>query len=136
MKSLTQFLSENKTQQALIVVKPGFTEYTPEILKMYQSGGWEICRMRTTRLDMGLAKVLYAPHKKEDFFEPLCKYMCSGLCTAIVLTRKGPVEPYYLEDVSAIKDKIRKKWGESEMRNVLHSTDSLERLPIEIGVFF
>ena len=40
-----------------------------------------------------------------------------------------------LKEIAEIKDEIRKKWSESEMRNVIHSTDDPGRLKTEIGIF-
>lgn len=136
MKPLFDFLSSAIGYDGLIVIKPGFEQYQEAIISKFQDAGWRIKRMRTTRLVLEQAHKLYEPHKNEDFYDDLCKYMCSGPCTAIVLTKVYndlPGDP--LKEIAKIKDEIRKEWSESEMRNVIHSTDDPSRLKTEIGVF-
>ena len=137
MKPLFDFLSSAIGYDGLIVIKPGFEQYQEAIISKFQDAGWRIKRMRTTRLVLEQAHKLYEPHKNEDFYDDLCKYMCSGPCTAIVLTKVyNDVSGDPLKEIAEIKDEIRKKWSESEMRNVLHSTDDPGRLKTEIGIFF
>lgn len=137
MKPLFDFLSNAIGYDGLIVIKPGFEQYQEAIISKFQDAGWRIKRMRTTRLVLEQAHKLYEPHKNEDFYDDLCKYMCSGPCTAIVLTKVyNDVSGDPLKEIAEIKDEIRKEWSESEMRNVIHSTDDPGRLKTEIGVFF
>ena len=137
MKPLFDFLSSAIGYDGLIVIKPGFEQYQESIISKFQDAGWRIKQMRTTRLVLEQAHKLYEPHKNEDFYEDLCKYMCSGPCTAIVLTKVyNDLSGDPLKEIAEIKDEIRKKWSESEMRNVLHSTDDPGRLKTEIGIFF
>lgn len=137
MKPLFDFLSSAIGYDGLIVIKPGFEQYQEAIISKFQDAGWRIKRMRTTRLVLEQAHKLYEPHKNEDFYDDLCKYMCSGPCTAIVLTKVyNDLSGDPLKEIAEIKDEIRKEWSESEMRNVLHSTDDPSRLKTEIGIFF
>lgn len=123
-------------QYAFLVVKPGSLDHTSEIINIYRSVGWQVERIRTTRLLESQARKLYDVHKDEDFFEDLVKYMSSDRSTAILLKRHGDNSENYLKEVAAIKDDIRKRWGESDMRNVLHSTDDPKRLKAEAGIYF
>lgn len=137
MKPLFDFLSSTIGYDGLIVIKPGFEQYQEAIISKFQDAGWRIKRMRTTRLVLEQAHKLYEPHKDKDFYEDLCKYMCSGPCTAIVLTKVyNDLSGDPLKEIAEIKDEIRKKWSESEMRNVIHSTDDPGRLKAEIEIFF
>ena len=137
MKPLFDFLSSAIGYDGLIVIKPGFEQYQESIISKFQDAGWRIKRLRTTRLVLEQAHKLYEPHKNEDFYDDLCKYMCSGPCTAIVLTKVyNDLKGDPLKEIAEIKDEIRKKWSESEMRNVIHSTDDPGRLKTEIGIFF
>lgn len=138
MKTLFEFLINlEDCVHALIVIKPGFLQYEEEILNIFKDAGWRIDQMRTTQLTLEQAHTLYEPHKEEDFYEDLCKYMSSGSCTAVYLCKnKSESDKDPLKEVAKIKDEIRDKWSESEMRNVIHSTDDPNRLPIEAGIFF
>lgn len=123
---------------AFIVIKPGFDEYSKQIIEMFEEEGWRMVKIRTKKLLLQEAHRLYAVHKKESFYEDLCKYMSSAPSTAILWTREadGRSDNYWLKQVSKLKDTIRERWSESDMRNVMHSSDSVESLKNESQVFF
>lgn len=140
MKTLFETLSISNVDDGraniFVIVKPGFLKYTQDVIKEFEKNGWNVERIKTKRLLMSEAKKLYEPHKKEDFFDDLCKYMSSDLTTAILFSKDIPMSKKVFTETGKIKDSIRKKYGESEMRNVLHSSDSLERLQVERGIYF
>lgn len=142
MKSLSEYVVSKLGQfnpnesHGFILVKPGEEAHTQEIIQMYEEDGWSLAKIRTKVLLQEEAERLYEPHKNEDFFQPLVQYMISGPCTGIVLTRNGEASEKDFKDIAKIKDVVREKWGESEMRNVLHSSDSEERFKEEAGIFF
>lgn len=140
MKTLFETLSISNADDGraniFVIVKPGFLKYTQDIIKEFEKNGWNVEKIKTKRLLMSEAKKLYEPHKKEDFFDDLCKYMSSDLTTAILFLKDIPMSKKVFTETGKIKDSIRKKYGESEMRNVLHSSDSLERLQVERGIYF
>lgn len=119
-----------------ILIKPGEEKYSQAIIRMFEDRGWSVAKVRTKTLLEKEAKALYAPHKDKDFFKPLVQYMISGPCTGIVLTRKGEASKKDFKDIAEVKDLVRERWGESDMRNVLHSSDSEERFKEEAGIFF
>jgi nucleoside diphosphate kinase len=79
------------------------------------------------------AKSLYLVHKDEDFYEDLCKYMSSDLSTALILYKKSD---NIFKDFEKLKDKIREEYGESDMRNVIHSSDSYKSFTHESQIYF
>ena len=82
---------------------------------------------------MSEAKELYKVHAQEDFYEDLCKYMSSGLSTAMILYKKSD---NVFKDFEKLKDKIREEYGESDMRNVIHSSDSYKNFTHESQIYF
>ena len=54
----------------------------------------------------------------------------------MIFTKDKPMSSKMFDETNKIKYIIRKKFGESEMRNAIHSSDSLERLQIERGIYF
>ena len=140
MKTLFETLStsnvDDSMQNIFVIVKPGFLNHSQDIIKDFERSGWVVNRLRTKRLLLDEAHRLYDIHKKEDWFKDLCTYMSSGSCIAILFTKNKPMSDQMFKEVGKIKDEIRKKWGENEMRNVIHSSDSLERLQIERSLFF
>lgn len=134
MKELGIYNKEN--QRIFTVIKPGFLHRAKNIIEIFQKSGWEVSKLRTKQLLRKEANKLYAVHKKESFYNDLCKYMSSGPSLAIIFTRDKPNNNKIYKEVSEIKDSIRKKWGESDMRNVLHSSDSYEHMLKEMSIYF
>ena len=140
MKTLKDILNlglfNDKDQYIFTVVKPGALQYTQKIIERFEEDGWRVSKMKTKQLLLKEAQLLYKVHKKQDFYEGLCEYMSSGLSTAIIFVKDEPTSKSVFKEVEEIKKEIREKYGESEMRNVLHSSDSLEHMKTEMGVYF
>lgn len=135
MKHLTEFLTESlATSQVFIVVKPGSLQHTQAVIELFAENGWTVSRTTTKQLLLKEAKQLYAVHKKESFYKDLCEYMASGPCRAFIIEKPNVLDPF--GEVKKIKDEIREKYGESDMRNVLHSSDSKENMEKEASLFF
>lgn len=139
MKKLADYLNSinNKDPMSknhvLVVVKPGFQELIPTITDKFVKAGYKIVKMTTKRLQLEEAKQLYKIHKKEDFYKSLCEYMSSGTTTAFILYKN--VNKIF-DDFVKLKDEIREEYGQSEMRNVLHSSDSYKNFTHEASVYF
>lgn len=140
MKTIQKIIAEEKNNHsAFIIIKPGFLNLSEKILKIFKEQGWEIKKIRTTKLTLAQARELYRPHKKEEWYKPLCDYMSNGLSTGVILQKKfeeGVSKQKAFNEVAEIKDEIRKQWAESDMRNVLHSSDNYDRFIIESGIYF
>lgn len=142
MQNFSKFICENlngcEDCKVFVVVKPGFLNKSQAIIKRFKNDGWEVDRMVTKQLLLSEAKKLYKIHKEQDFYKDLCKYMSSSCCMAMIL--KNTCSNIHNEDpfknVAKIKDEIRKEYGESDMRNVLHSSDSEEAMTNEYPIFF
>ena len=140
MKTLFESLGSSNIDDSkcniFVIVKPGFFKDIPLIINKFGKKGWIIDRMKTKQLLPQEAERLYDIHKKEKWFDELCEYMSSEPTTAILFVKNSPMSDKMFEETGKIKDDIRKEFGESEMRNVIHSSDSLERLQIERGIYF
>lgn len=138
MKELKQYLSSNisdpmRKGHVLVVIKPGFENMLGKLCGIFKENGYTIVKTKTTRLTLEQAKELYKVHAKEDFYSNLCDYMCSGLTTAFILKKKSD---NIFDEFAKLKDKIREDFGESDMRNVIHSSDSYKAFTHEAGVYF
>ena len=123
--------------EAFIVIKPGFLNLSEEILKIFTDEGFIIEKTRPKVLTETEAKQLYAVHKEEDFFDALVKYMISGESIGVLFTpEKKMREKTLFNKIDKLKDEIRKKWGESDMRNVMHSSDNLQNMKNESSIYF
>ena len=127
---------EDSTYNIFVIVKPGFEKIIPEVVNVFNRHGWYVYKTRPKQLLLSEAKKLYDIHKKEDWYKELCEYMASGLSTAFIFKKNKPMSPKMFDETNKIKDEIRNKWGESEMRNVIHSSDSMDRMMYERGIYF
>lgn len=138
MKKLSTYLSSNisdpmRKNHVLVVIKPGFESMLGKLCKIFKDNKYDIVKTKSTRLSLDQAKELYMVHKKEKFYDDLCKYMSSGITTAFILKKKSD---NIFDEFAKLKDKIRTEYSESDMRNVIHSSDSYKAFTHEAGVYF
>ena len=136
MKDLKEFLLESTEhdKKIFVVIKPGFLDKAQEILDIYKDEGWTLKFSTIKQLLLSEARELYKVHKKQDFYKDLCDYMSSGITRAMIFTKETNKDEF--KEASRIKDEIREKWGESDMKNVVHSSDSKENMEHEAGIYF
>ena len=138
MKDLKKYLGSNmndplRKNHVLVVIKPGFESLLGKLLSIFKENNYTLVKSKTTRLSLDQAKRLYITHKKEDFYSNLCNYMCSGPTTAMILKKKSE---NIFDEFAKLKDKIREEYGESDMRNVIHSSDSYKAFTHESQIYF
>ena len=115
-------------KEEIIVETFGF-----EFIDLLKNKGWQIIQQKQTKLSLDQAKELYKMHKDEDFYNDLCEYMSSGECICCSCY-KDCKDPF--KEMKTIKDSVRNKWGKSEMKNAMHSSDSLENVNRETKIVF
>lgn len=130
MKTLKYFLSMD---DIFIIIKPGFLNISDKIIEKFIQNGYIVKQSKSKKLLLSEAKELYSIHKDEDFYEPLCNYMSSDITTAFILSSHSN---NIFEKTSKIKDELREEYGESDMRNVIHSSDSKEHMIDEMKIYF
>jgi nucleoside-diphosphate kinase len=135
MISLLEAITTNY-KRVFVIIKPGFIDKTKEILNIFKKYGWELDLTTIKQLQLSEAKALYAVHKNEDFYKDLCNYMSSGPSRAMILKKPGVLTQKTFDAIATIKNIIRDKWGESDMKNVLHSSDSYESMQNEYVIYF
>lgn len=135
MKSLTQFILESKNLElnGFCILKPEFLDHEEDFLALLKNNGWKIVQKKKLLLTKEQSSNLYSPHKDKDFYKDLCDYMSSGECLCCSC-HKDCEDP--IEDMKKLKDKVRKNWGKDEMKNGMHSSDSLENVNRESKIVF
>jgi len=134
MKKLVQFITEALEEaNAFCMLKPGFLEHESEFEKILKENGWKIVDKVKKKLTDDEAKELYISHKDEDYYEDLWKYTASD---DIIAYRcyKDCDDP--IKDMDELKDEIREKWGKSQMKNAMHSSDSEKNVERESKILF
>ena len=135
MKCLKDYITEGlNNQKIFVVIKPGFLDKAQDILNIYKDEGWKLVSTRVKQLTLKEAKELYKVHKKESFYKELCEYMCSDITRGLIFTKQTNKDEF--EEATKIKNMIREKYGESDMRNVVHSSDSIENMKHEASIYF
>jgi nucleoside-diphosphate kinase len=136
MKHLQNYIGESLSinKRVFVVLKPGSLDLGQAVIERFEKDGWKIERTITKKLLLSEARRLYEVHKKEDFYKDLCEYMTSGPSRAFIFYNPNSEKPF--KEVKAIKEEIRNKYGESDMRNVLHSSDSIKNMNKEMAVYF
>lgn len=136
MKTIYEHVQSIPIQKIFVIIKPGFLQHSQSIIERFKEVGWRVEKTKVKRLLLSEAKSLYKVHKEEDFYKPLCEYMSSDITRAIIFSKPGNQSKSTFDKVSKLKDEIRKEYSESDMRNVLHSSDSQEAMDYEMGIYF
>lgn len=134
MKHLTQYIKEALGEvNGFCILKPEFLDHSEDFCTMLTNNGWQIVQKIVRTLTLEEAKELYKDKSKEDYYNDLCKYMSSGDCLCCMCYKdcKDPIA-----DMKKIKDKVRKVWGKDDMKNAMHSSDSLENVNREYKLIF
>ena len=129
MKTLYDIL-EVMDKLEFVIIKPEFLKYQQEVEDILLSNGFSINKKLKKTLSLDEAMNLYKMHENEDFYEDLCKYMSSGDSIGYILNNRKN------KDLSKLKDQIREKYGRSDMKNVMHSSDSQENVTRESKIYF
>ena len=135
MKSLLTYIKENKDiyNNSFVILKPEFLSHKNEWIEMLQNNECDILDKKQLTLSKDQAAELYSMHKGKDFYDDLCKYMSSGecLCCKCYKECNNPIE-----EMDKLKDQIRNKWNKDDMKNVMHSSDSLQNVKRESKIIF
>ena len=132
MKSLVQYIKESQLEMnGFVILKPEFLEWEDPWLDLLKNKGWQIIQKKKCQLSNDQCKELYKMHKGKPFYDDLCKYMSSDKCICCSCYKKcdNPIK-----EMKDIKDIVREKWGIDDMKNAMHSSDSLENVNRENNI--
>jgi nucleoside-diphosphate kinase len=130
-------------EQTLAIIKPDAVSkgLTGTIIAHLEQNGLRIVAMKMVRLTREEAEGFYAVHRERPFFASLTKFMSEGPVIAMVLEAEDAIRR--LREVMGATDPaqaaggaIRKLYGTSIERNVIHGSDAPETARFEIGYIF
>lgn len=136
MKSLTKFYEDmvlNPEPNEFCMLKPGFTQYEDEFLGILKTNGWKVMKSNTRRFSKDEIENLYSIHKDKPFYNKLCDYMITDDCACYSCYKKCK-DP--IGDMKVLKKKVREQWGEDDMRNAMHCSDTKDAVRREIKIAF
>ena len=121
------------------ILKPGFVnEYEKQFCDLLQKSGWNIINKKRTVLTPDQASTLYVNLEEKPFYADLCDYMSSDDCLCVScykdINKCKDNDP--ICDMKELKDTVRDQWGEDEMKNAMHSSDSLDNVVRETTLCF
>ncbi len=130
-------------ERTLVLIKPDGMEkhIVGQITDRFERAGLTIVALKMLKLTRPLLEEWYAHHKDKPFFDDLCIQMMATPVVAMVLEGEeaiakvfdicGPTDPS-----EAAPGTIRRDFGESKPKNVVHRSDSAEAAAKEIGLLF
>jgi nucleoside-diphosphate kinase len=131
------------SERTVVLIKPdGMQKHVVgQIIDRFERAGLALVALKMTRLTEDILKVWYAHHADKPFFPQLIADMMSSPVVAVVLEGEGAIQKVF--DICGVTDPaqaapgtIRKDFGESKPKNVVHRSDSPEAAAKEIGLLF
>lgn len=112
-----------------------------EIISRFEKRGFKIVDIKMTSLDKERAERLYAEHKGKPFFDELVRYITSGPVVAMILEAPSAVQVVRTmigstDPKDASPGTIRGDMALSKSENVIHASDSPEKVKYESSVVF
>ena len=130
-------------ERTVVLVKPdGMQKHViGAIVDRFEKAGLVITGLKMTRLTEAILRVWYAHHADKPFFPELVSQMMSTPIVAIIVSGEGAIQKVFdicgpTDPAVAPVGTIRKDFGESKPKNVVHRSDSAEAAEKEIGLLF
>lgn len=132
-----------ETDYTFAMIKPcAFNAgHTGAILQQIADAGFSIAAMKTHHLSEHEASEFYREHNGQSFFDPLVKFMISGMIVVMILRRTDAVKEFRkligtTDPAMAESGTIRQKFGISMRENAVHGSDCRESAVREASFFF
>ncbi len=111
------------------------------IISKIENAGLILRGMKVLRLTREKAEQFYAIHEDKPFFKPLVEFMSSGPIVVMVIGGHGSIERWRevmgaTDPAKAKYNTIRREFGTSIEKNVVHGSDSPETAQTEVAFFF
>lgn len=130
-------------ERTLAIIKPHAVSegFTGKIIDEIIQKKFDILAIKKIQLKKQEAENFYQIHKEKFFYNDLIKFMTSGPCVVLVLSKENAVK--YFRDLIGNTDpekakfnSIRHKFGLNNRENAIHGSDSLENSKKEVAFFF
>ena len=128
-------------EKNLVLIKPDAVErnLVGEILNIYEKAGLKIIAMKMEHISEEKAKIHYASHEGQEYFDRLIKFLSRSPIVALVL--EGENATHIIRTLNGstknpAPDTIRAKYAISSTENSVHSSDSAETSKREIALWF
>lgn len=125
------------------MIKPDAVErgLTGQVIARLEAKELKVVAMRIIKIDNKRAKKLYEVHKGKPFYDGLIEYAMSGPVVTMILEGEDAVRR--LRQVIGATDPskaepgtVRRDFGITVLKNVIHASDSPENAEREMRIFF
>lgn len=130
-------------EQTVVLIKPDGMEkhVVGQIIDRFERAGLTLSGLKLVQLTQSILDVWYAHHKDKPFFPELSAQMMSCPVVAMVLSGEDAIQKVFAicgptDPLEAAVGTIRKDYGESKPKNVVHRSDSVEAAQKEISWLF
>lgn len=130
-------------EKTVVLVKPdGFEKkVVGKVIDRFERAGLDLVGLKMVRLTQPILNIWYAHHKDKPFFPSLCADMMKTPVVAMVISGEGAIQRVFdicgpTDPAQALPGTIRRDFGESKPKNVVHRSDSVEAATKEIGLIF
>jgi nucleoside-diphosphate kinase len=130
-------------QQSVVLIKPdGVVKHIiGKVIDRFESKGLVIKALKMVHLTRPVLDIWYAHHKDKPFFPSLCKDMMATPVVAMIVEGDGAIQKVFdicgpTDPSEAAPGTIRRDFGVSKPKNVVHRSDSPEAAKKEIGLLF
>lgn len=127
----------------MVLIKPDGIEkhVVGKVIDRFESAGLKVIALKMLKLTRPLLDVWYAHHKDKPFFDDLCQQMMETPVVAMVLEGDSAIQKVFdicgpTDPKDAQPGTIRRDFGESKPKNVVHRSDSKETAEKEINLLF
>lgn len=124
--------SEN-VEVTFVIIKPDGVKDGKEswdIMKILEKKGLKMIQIKSVFPTEDVVREHYIKHKGKDFYDPLCKFMCSGPVFISLWVGKDAVR-----NTRDIIELIRKIYSTSIRHNRIHGSDSHEEVARETKIW-
>lgn len=128
-------------ERTVVLIKPdGMQKHiVGEIITRFEKAGLTLVGLKMIQLTEDILKIWYAHHADKPFFPQLMSDMMATPVVAMVLEGEGAIQIVFdicgpTDPAEAPPGTIRKDFGESKPKNVVHRSDSKEAAEKEIGL--
>lgn len=112
-----------------------------KIIDMIEQNGFVILRLVKGQLSKDMAELFYDIHKERPFFKELVDFVISGPVIIMVLEKENAIKGWRdlmgaTDPLKADEGTVRKQFGTSIGKNVVHGSDAPETAARELMLFF
>ncbi|PKK84927.1 MAG: nucleoside-diphosphate kinase [candidate division Zixibacteria bacterium HGW-Zixibacteria-1] len=112
-----------------------------KIISKIEGAGLIIRGMKVLKIDREQAERFYAVHESRPFYKSLVEFMTSGPVVVMVIGGHGAIEHWRdlmgaTDPAKAKYNTIRREYGTSIEKNVVHGSDGEATAKIEVAFFF